>query len=251
MTSEPGEVESLESHLPFLYLYRGFHKDSCGHGKYRGGVGMDYAVKIHAVPNAALGTWGFGSKITLSQGLYGGYGVPALPFIAISDSNLDDMLSRSDVNIPGSAEALYKEQAIKGHYRLRGYPCVAEPTREGDLVAGGTGGGGGYGDPIERDPSLVMMDLEKEAISHWAARNVYKVVYDEKRLAVDEEKTKSLREQERKDRKARGKKYAQFEKEWLKKRPNEETLEFYGTWPETKYESFSYFGDWPGVSGNE
>lgn len=37
MTSEPGEVESLEAQLPFLYLYRGFYQDSCGHGKLRGG----------------------------------------------------------------------------------------------------------------------------------------------------------------------------------------------------------------------
>ncbi len=251
MTSEPGEVESLESHLPFLYLYRGFHQDSCGHGKYRGGVGMDYAVKIHAVPNAALGTWGFGSKITLAQGLFGGYGVPALPFLAVSGSNLNEMLQNTDTNIPSSSRMLYQEQAIKGHYRLRGYPCVAEPTREGDLVVGGTGGGGGYGDPIERDPSLVMKDLENEAVSHWAARNVYKVVYDEKILAVDEEKTKSLREKERKDRKARGKKFAEFEKEWSKNKPGDETLEFYGSWPAPKYESFDYWGYWPGVSGNE
>jgi hypothetical protein len=134
---------------------------------------------------------------------------------------------------------------------MRGYPCVAEPTKEGDFVAGGTGGGGGYGDPIERDPSQVMKDLEKGAISPWAARNVYKVVYDETRMAVDEKKTNSLREQERKDRKTRGKKFAEFEKEWLKKKPGDETLEFYGTWPSTSYESYDYFGHWPGVKSDE
>jgi acetophenone carboxylase len=207
---------------------------------------MDYAVKIHAVPSAALGTWGFGSKITLSQGLFGGYGVPALPFLAISKSNMNELLRHTDVNVPNSARMLYHEQAVKGRYTLRGYPCVAEPTKEGDLVAGGTGGGGGYGDPIERDPTRVMKDLEVGAISPWAAKNVYKVVYDEKRLAVDEEKTKALREQEMRDRKTRGKKYGEFEKEWLKKKPGDETLEFYGAWPTPRYESFSYFGDWSG-----
>jgi N-methylhydantoinase B/oxoprolinase/acetone carboxylase alpha subunit len=248
MTSEPGEVESLESHLPFLYLYRGFHQDSCGHGKYRGGVGMDYAIKVHNVPNIFLGTWGFGSRITLSQGLFGGYGVPALPFLAISDSNVNEMLRKSDKNIPGSAKMLYQGQAIKGHYNLRGYPCVAELTKEGDMVAGGTGGGGGYADPIERDPSLVMQDLESGVISHWTAKNVYKVAYDEQRLAVDQEKTESLREQERMDRKTRGVRFKQFERKWLKKKPSDETLEFYGTWPDSKYDSFSYFGYWPGAS---
>jgi len=131
---------------------------------------------------------------------------------------------------------------------LRGYPCVAEPTREGDLVVGGTGGGGGYGDPIERDPSLVMRDLERGVISHWAAKNIYRVAYDEKRLIVDQEKTILLREQEREDRKNKGKKFEEFEREWSKKRPGDETLEFYGTWPESKYESFSYYGSWPGVN---
>ncbi|MFH1646440.1 MAG: hydantoinase B/oxoprolinase family protein [Chloroflexota bacterium] len=251
LTSEPGEVESLESHLPFLYLYRGFHQDSCGHGKFRGGVGMDYAVKVHAVPSTALGTWGFGSLITLTQGLFGGYGVPALPFLTVRGSNLDGLLSHTDATIPSSARMLYQDQAIKGHYILRGYPCVAEPTREGDLVAGGTGGGGGYGDPINRDPALVMKDLENGVISHWAARNVYKVVYDEKRLAVDAEKTRAIRDAEKQDRKKRGKKFAQFEKEWLKKKPSDEVIEYYGTWPETKYESFSYFGLWPGVKGDK
>ena len=249
LTSEPGEVESLESHLPFLYLYRGFHQDSCGHGKYRGGVGMDYAVKIHSVPSASLGTWGFGSLITLTHGLFGGYGVPALPFFAISNSNLNGMLCKSDKNVPSSSKMLYQEQAIKGNYKMRGYPCVAEPTKEGDIVAGGTGGGGGYADPIERDPWLVMQDVENGVISHWAAKNVYRVAYDGQRLAVDEKKTEALREQEREDRKKRGKKFAQFEKEWLKKKPGDETLEFYGAWPDSKYGTFSYYGYWPKASG--
>jgi len=245
MTSEPGEVESLESHLPFLYLYRGFHQDSCGHGKYRGGVGMDYAVKVHAAPHTALGTWGFGSKITLSQGLFGGYGVPALPFITVRECNLDDMLKSADPAIPASAKMLYNDQSIEGHYIVRGYPCVAETTMRGDLVAGGTGGGGGYGDPINRDPEAVMRDLEKAVISPWVARNIYKVVYDERRLAVDEAATKQLRDQERAERLKRGKKYSEFEKEWLQKKSGGDTLEFYGDWPVSKYDSFDYFGEWP------
>jgi N-methylhydantoinase B/oxoprolinase/acetone carboxylase alpha subunit len=249
MTSEPGEVESLESHLPFLYLYRGFHQDSCGHGKYRGGVGMDYAIKVHRVPQIFLGTWGFGSRIALTHGLFGGYAVPALPFLAISKANLNEMLRDTDSKIPDSSKMLYQDQTIRGRYNLRGYPCVAEPTREGDLIAGGTGGGGGYGDPIDRDPSLVVKDLEKGVISHWAAKNVYKVAYDERSLAVDHEETKALREKERKDRKKNGKKFKEFEKVWLKKKPDDTTLEFYGPWPDSKYESFSYFGPWPGVAG--
>ena len=94
-----------------------------------------------------------------------------------------------------------------------------------------------------------MQDLEKEVISHWAAKNVYKVVYDEKRLTVDEEKTLASREEERIDRIKRGQKYEEFEKEWVKKRPNDQTIEFYGPWPDSKYDSFSYYGHWPESEG--
>ena len=247
MTSEPGEIESLESGLPFLYLYRGFHEDSCGHGMYRGGVGMDYAIQIHDSPVISIGSWGFGSLITNSEGLFGGYGVPALPYISIHDNNLKEMQQNSDDKIPGSARELYESGAIKGKYRWRGYPAVADPAKEGDLVVGGTGGGGAYGDPLNRDPLAIMKDIEEGVISHWVARNVYKIVYDEKALEVDEEKTRKLRDKERAGRKRRGQKYSDFEKVWLKKKPSEEVLEFYGDWPIKKYKTFDYFGPWPGV----
>ena len=87
-----------------------------------------------------------------------------------------------------------------------------------------------------------MKDIEDGIISHRSAREIYKVVYDENTLIVDEEETKILREEERMNRRKRGISFEEFEKEWLKKRPPEEILEYYGEWPEKKYESFSYFG---------
>jgi hypothetical protein len=121
------------------------------------------------------------------------------------------------------------------------------PVIEYDIVAGGSLGGGGYGDPLERDPSMVMKDLEDGIISHKVARDIYKVAYNEETLLVDEEKTKALREKERTARKKRGIKFETFEKEWLKLKPGQEILEFYGEWPEKHYESFTYYGAWPEV----
>jgi hypothetical protein len=69
------------------------------------------------------------------------------------------------------------------------------------------------------------------------------VVKDEK-LIVDEEKTKLLREQEKVDRKKRGVKFPEFEKKWLKKKPDPEVLEYYGNWPTMEYKSFTYYGSW-------
>jgi acetone carboxylase alpha subunit len=157
------------------------------------------------------------------------------------------MQRNSDDKIPGSARELYENGAIKGNYRWRGYPATAEPAREGDMVVGGTGGGGSYGDPLNRDPKAIMKDIEDGVISHWVARNVYKVAYDEKSLEVDEVRTRLLREQEREARKKRATRFDEFEKNWLRKKPSGQVLEFYGDWPVKKYDRFSYFGPWPGV----
>ena len=56
-------------------------------------------------------------------------------------------------------------------------------------------GGGGYGDPLERDPELVRRDVEDGLISPAHAREAYGVVLagDEGGLLVDEEATERLR----------------------------------------------------------
>jgi acetophenone carboxylase len=246
MTSEPGEVENLEAELPLLYLYRGFHRDSPGNGKCRGGAGMEWAIAVHDVPLIFLGSWGYASRVPVTQGLYGGYSIPALPFTRISNTNLKELMARSDPRVPSSNRMTFDEKAIEGAYQPGIYPSPPMPTMGWDIVVGGHGGGGGYGDPIERDPQLVMKDLENGIISHRAAKDIYKVAYDEELLVADGEKTKALREQEREDRKKRGIKYAEFEKEWLKKKPSPEALQFYGEWPVAQYKSFTYYGPWPG-----
>lgn len=244
-SSEPGEVESLEANLPFVYLYRGFHQDSCGHGKYRGGVGMDWAVAVRDVPMVFLGSWGFGSKAPTTQGLFGGYGIPAMPFVRISDTNLKEVFSRPDIKMPTSSQMVYNEQTIQGNYHSDKYPSVPQPTNEWDIVVGGSGGGGGYGDPIDRNSSLVVQDLANGIISHRIAKEVYKIVYEEGTLILDEERTERLREEEKANRKKRGRTFSDFEREWSKKKPDKEVLEFYGEWPTSHYTSFTYYGSWP------
>jgi len=244
MSSEPGEVESLEAAMPFLYLYRGLHRNSCGYGKFRGGVGMDYAISVHDVPEMFFGSWGFNSRATINQGLCGGYGSPVMPFVRIVDTNLKEIFHSAEASLPSASWMTYVGKQINGTYEADKYPSPPRLVHEYDVVAGGTAGGGGYGDPIERDPSLVMQDLEDGIISHRVARDVYRVAYNEESLLVDEEKTRMLREHERLDRKTRGVRFEVFEKEWLQLKPDDEILEFYGDWPETRYKSFTYYGSW-------
>jgi N-methylhydantoinase B/oxoprolinase/acetone carboxylase alpha subunit len=53
--------------------------------------------------------------------------------------------------------------------------------------------GGGYGDPLERDPQSVLEDVIEGLVSTQAAQEVYGVVIDEKKEAVDTAKTMNLR----------------------------------------------------------
>ena len=103
--------------------------------------------------------------------------------------------------------------------------------QDGDLFLTCAPSGPGYGDVLERDPALVIEDLRTETISHRTAREVYKVVYREENLVLDEEATGLARKQEREARIARATPYEQWEPGWLQKRPPEALLKMYGEWP--------------------
>ena len=60
------------------------------------------------------------------------------------------------------------------------------------------------------------------------------MAYDTETWIADEEKTQELRHQEREERLHRAKSYDEFEKEWLKKKPPEDQLTYYGSWPDAK-----------------
>src|SRR5262249_27255980 len=104
--------------------------------------------------------------------------------------------------------------------------------QEGDLLFGFSGGGPGYGDPLERDPESVIEDLRKKLITDWTARNIYMIAYDPERLKLDVEQTAELRRQEKLARLARGLPFDEFERQWSKKTPPADALRYYGSWPD-------------------
>jgi len=69
--------------------------------------------------------------------------------------------------------------------------------RAGERIMFNYGGGGGWGDPLERDPQAVLDDVIDEYVSVEGARRDYGVVLtgslDELTLAVDDAATTSLR----------------------------------------------------------
>src|SRR5262249_31719758 len=65
----------------------------------------------------------------------------------------------------------------------------------GDVVSYRTCGGGGYGPPEERDPTLVLRDVRDGKVSLEHARDVYRVAVDPRTWAVDEVETSQLRDE--------------------------------------------------------
>ena len=64
---------------------------------------------------------------------------------------------------------------------------------EGDVLYMRVASGGGYGDPLAREPGLVQVDVKDGAVSEDAARDIYGVALDPETGRVDPEATGALR----------------------------------------------------------
>jgi N-methylhydantoinase B len=158
-----GSIEGIELKCPVLVEGRGLRTGSGGAGKFRGGLGIDMRVR-----NLVEGKWNF--EHTRRQkcppwGLWGG-----------KPGEFGDYLMR----LPGENE--FKSMA--GSH-------VPVPVQSEVIVR--TGGGGGFGDPLERDPAAVRNDVREEFITLAAAREDYGVVLRDD-LTLDEAATKRQRD---------------------------------------------------------
>jgi len=129
---------------------------------------------------------------------------------------------------------IMEQGTIHGNWNYELVARTPKVFEEGDLLFGFSGGGPGYGDPLERDPESILEDLKKQIVSDWTAQHIYHLAYDPERRKLDVEKTKEQRNQERRARLARGKTFDEFQQEWNKKSPPKEILQYYGSWPDAK-----------------
>ncbi len=231
--------EEAEADQPTLHLWQKHCKNSGGNGKYRGGASGYVGTILYGVPSTKHPEITGGSmakRMLVGNGLFGGYPPNAAPSAGIENSNVLELMAKGEKNIPTSPEEIIKERVIEGEYDLPSSrtPRPARIVYEGSLSSGGTPGGKGYGDVLERKPQAVVDDVRSEIISDWVARSVYHVAYDTETWAADEEKTNELRKLEREDRLRRANSYDEFEKEWLEKKPPEDQLTHYGSWPDAK-----------------
>jgi len=72
-------------------------------------------------------------------------------------------------------------------------PTTPVAVRKGDTIRVVLAGGGGYGDPLDRDPDAVLQDILDEKVTKEYAELAYGVVIDSEHQHVDELATSALR----------------------------------------------------------
>jgi N-methylhydantoinase B len=163
-------VESVEMNFPLRIPRLRLWNDSGGAGRWRGGLGLE---KVFEATTTDVTISHRGERFASSPwGLEGGApGVSAHAFIVRKDGTREDLPSKKMI--------------------------VLHP---GDQLWEYIAGGAGYGDPLDRDPELVLADVLDAKITSEAARGAYGVVLTTEGDAVDDVVTKEAREALRRDR---------------------------------------------------
>jgi len=162
-------VEIFESDTPLIVERRELLTDSGGPGRMKGGLGRRVVFRIPTGKNAPIPPVNLGMQS-------GRYRYPPEGLFGGKDG------SRAQFLVNGE----------------RGNPYGLTQLRPGDVVIMDAAGGGGYGDPLERDPELVERDVAEEYVSVEGAQANYGVVIDSDTMKVDADASRKLRESLRK-----------------------------------------------------
>ena len=160
-------IEWVEANFPLLYLFRRNTRGGGGAGKFRGGAGSESALTVHDAPQGkirgvALGVAGLRNS---GQGLFGGYpGAPSL-LTLIQGARVEETIAAD--------QAPDELAALGGDSRLLPY-CEFDLGRN-DVLYMRMASGGGYGDPLEREPQQVLRDVDEGIVSREEARVIYGV----------------------------------------------------------------------------
>lgn len=156
-------VEVYENKFPVMIERYALRSDTGGAGRYRGGCGVHREYHVEA--DAFLSLW-FERSVTPAWGLFEGKS-GAQPQVSIN---------------PGQEN---EQNVLKAN---------ALPLSKDTVVRLETGGGGGFGNPLERDPEKVRQDVIDGYVTLEGAKQDYGIVLSED-FALDEVETDSLRRQ--------------------------------------------------------
>ena len=154
-------VEIFESKYPLRLTRYGILPDSGGAGEWRGGNGTYREYLVDAESDLFL--W-FERSVTTAWGLFdGGAGSKPIVIVERPGEETLQLLKVNGVKVP-----------------------------KGTVIRSRTGGGGGYGKALSRDPADVREDIIDGYVTREHAREVYGVAFDEA-LNLDEKATARLR----------------------------------------------------------
>jgi len=159
-------VEIFESDTPLIVEERALVCDSGGAGEKRGGLGRKMVIRVPEGEDASP----MPTTIAVQAGRF------RYPPKGIFNGQ------------PGSKARFLRNAQDADPSGL----TLCEP---GDVISFYSAGGGGYGDPYERDPETVEKDVALGYVSVDNAREAYGVVIDPVSLKADPERTKGLRTQ--------------------------------------------------------
>lgn len=187
-TTKPqvSNMERAEELFPWLYLWRREATDTGGPGKNRGGTACMNAFIPWGSDEIEAHDNGMGDVVRLANGLAGGYPAPNVKQFLLRDSDIEDLFAKGF--LPSEAEQ------IDGKVEVYGCNTTFDLNLK-DVYCVYFGGGGGFGDPLERDPLRVETDVRNEYVSHEQALKSYGVVLDHDSLVLDEKATKKTREE--------------------------------------------------------
>ncbi|MBW7947054.1 MAG: hydantoinase B/oxoprolinase family protein, partial [Sphingomonadaceae bacterium] len=162
-----GDIEMLEHSYPIIIHRYSLMEDSGGAGRNRGGSGTCWEVEPLDAP-MTLVTFGEGRRI------------PAMGAAGAKSAMVQPKVGRLEVTRNGETRTITEN--------------VIETIMPGERAANKNPGGGGYGNPFERDVEKVVEDVRNGLVSLEGARLDYGVVIaDRDSLAVDREATARLR----------------------------------------------------------
>jgi N-methylhydantoinase B len=156
-------IEAVELEYPVRIRRYEFIPDSGGAGKYRGGLTVRRDIEV-LTDDVSLARYADRQRFG-PFGLFGGKEGSKGKFLLNPDTPQEEHLKSKGLDI----------------------------LNEGDVVSLRLPGAGGYGDPLERDPELLLQDVRDGKVTLESAREDYSVVIDPKSLKIDEAATKSLR----------------------------------------------------------
>jgi N-methylhydantoinase B len=144
-------IEAIEQLYPVHVEATALREDSGGPGRWRGGLGLTRAVRIQA-PSTQLSV--LAEKAVLPPfGVCGGEAGARNRFWISRNAT-----AIAPSPLPGKVSAF--------------------PIEAGDILMMESSGGGGFGDPLERDPAMVAADVAEGYVTREAAERIYGVVWN-------------------------------------------------------------------------